>query len=756
MNKPLFLIVFGIVACVPSVWASDSNQAESSGSVPDSLVTLREVSVSAFKQSENMWVRPLAVTTVRRPEIERLNIVTMKGVSELTPNFFMPQYGSRMTSSVYVRGLGARIDQPVVGLNVDNVPILNKDNYDFDLVDIERIEVLRGPQSTLFGRNTMGGQINISTISPLAYQGVRGLAEYGNGNAWKASVSAYGMISDGLGMGASAYMTASDGFYRNELTGKKVDVERQGSFRWKTSWRPDGNFALDNTFSVTASRQGGYPYASLKTGIIAHNDTCFYRRTGITEGLSARLNVGSVSLAAVSAFQYIDDNLTLDQDFLPLDYFTLTQKRHEWAFSEDIVAKGKSGAYEWLGGIFGFWRSTRMWAPVTFKKDGIENLITGHRNQMMPDYPMRWDDDSFVLHSDFRSPTRGLALYHTSSLDLGRWSFSAGIRLDMERVSLDYYNKTQSSYTIYHVLPDGREEVYSRRPVDISYRGKLNKSFTELLPRLSVSYRLADSGQSMIYATVSKGYKAGGYNTQMFSDVLQQRLMAEMGMSAAYDVEEIISYKPEISWNYEAGAHIRIPSARVEIEGAAFYIDCRDQQLTMFPPGTVTGRIMTNAAKTRSYGLEISGNYNPTDAWRFNVAWGYTHATFGKYNNGRDDFKSNRLPYAPSHTLFAGVTFRTSAPGSLPGDFIFNINLRGVGDIYWDDENNVRQPFYVQTGASAEWSRGNVSVQLWGENIFDTRFDTFYFVSVGNAFVQRGNPARFGATLRLNFDLSKN
>lgn len=704
-----------------------------------------------------MWTRPVAVTTVGRAEIERLNIVTMRDVSELTPNFFIPQYGSRMTSSVYIRGLGARIDQPVVGLSVDNVPILNKDNYDFDLVDIESIEVLRGPQSTLFGRNTMGGQINISTISPLAFQGVRGMAEYGSGNAWKAAVSGYTMFNGRLGMGLSAYMTASDGFYRNVYTGKKVDVERQGSLRWKTVWRPGENLAVDNIFSITASRQGGYPYASVKTGLIEHNDTCFYRRTGITDGISARFKVGEISLASVTAFQYIDDNLTLDQDFLPLDYFTLTQKRHEWAISEDIVVKGDAGSYNWLAGVFGFWRSTRMWAPVTFKADGIENLITGHRNEIMPDYPMRWDEDSFVLHSDFRMPTRGLALYHTSTLNMGAWTLSGGIRLDMERISLDYFNQTKTSYTIYRVLPNGSEEVFSRRPVDISYSGNLSKTFTQLLPKISVTYHLPSSvNESIIYASIAKGYKAGGYNTQMFSDVLQQRLMADMGMAASYDVEEIISYKPEFSWNYEVGAHLGIRPAHLDVEAAAFYIDCHNQQLTMFPPGTVTGRVMTNAGKTRSYGIELSAAYHPTDKWKANISWGYTNATFTEYDNGRTNLTGNHLPYAPAHTLFAGITYSTPAPSLMDGRLIFNANIRGIGKIYWDDENTETQPFYVQAGATVEWQRRNLTVQLWGDNLTGTRFDSFYFVSIGNAFVQRGNPRRIGATLRFNFNSAIN
>ena len=239
----------------------------------DSTITLQEISISAFKQTGRMWSHPVAETTISRNQIEDYGIVTLKDASELTPNFYIPAYGSRMTSSIYVRGLGARIDQPVVGMNVDNVPILNKDNFDFDLIDIQRIEVLRGPQSTLFGRNTMGGLVNIYTLSPFSYQGIRIMAEYGRANSIKQAASVYTAFSPKLAMGISAYQTSSDGFYRNTYTGNKVDKERQTSLRWKTAWRPSTQWAVDNTASFTKSRQGGFPYASLATGQIAHNDT---------------------------------------------------------------------------------------------------------------------------------------------------------------------------------------------------------------------------------------------------------------------------------------------------------------------------------------------------------------------------------------------------------------------------------------------------------------------------------------------------
>lgn len=745
-------IIITLLCC--QVWSSaqaGDSDVPLSPAPEDSIVELREVSVSGFKQQSTVWSRPAAATTIGRSEVERYNIVTMKDVSEITPNLYMPAYGSRMTSTIYVRGLGARIDQPVMGLNVDNVPILNKDNYDFDLVDIERIEVLRGPQSTLFGRNTMGGVINISTLSPLHYRGTRLLAEYGRGNSLRAAVSGYNMLSQKVGMALSAYYTSTDGFFRNDFTGNKIDKERQGSARMKTVWRPSASVCVDNTFGITVSRQGGYPYASLESGVISHNDTCFYRRTGVTDGLSVVWRGKGVSVASSTAFQYIDDNMTLDQDFLPVDYFTLVQKRKEWALTEDLIVKGDVRSYSWLAGVFAFYRHTDMHAPVTFKADGIDKLILGHRNEMNPDFPARWQEESFVLDSRFKMPSTAVAVYHNSKLRLGDFELNAGIRLDCERVTLDYVNHAETGYDTYERLPDGSLKFHASHPIEVGGSGSLRKTFTEVLPKLSATYIFPGMRKSMVYATVSKGYKAGGFNTQMFSFVLQQDLMSQMGMSSPYDVDEVVSYKPEKSWNYEVGAHFDLWDGRLRLDGAAFFIDCRDQQLTVFPAGNTTGRMMTNAGRTYSRGVEIAAYVSPIENLGINASWGFTRATFHKFNDGLADYADKRLPYAPENTLFVGATYRLDL-ASAGCSLIFTANVRGVGDIYWDEANTVRQPFYALLGGSVELRRKAWSVQLWGENLTDRKYDTFYFVSVGNAFVQRGNPWKAGVTARVHLD----
>ena len=743
--KKGLLILAGILVCAAS-------RAEETDSL---RMTLDEVSVTAIKSGGNRALRPEAVTVVGAAEVERLNILSMKEVSEIAPNFYIPAYGSRMTSSIYVRGIGARIDQPAVGLNVDNVSFLNKDNYDFDLVDIERIEVTRGPQCTMYGRNTMAGVVNIYTLSPMNWQGLRFSGEIAGGGTYRAALSAYRKFSPRLAMGLSANFSRFGGFFTNLYNGKKADAERGGSLRWKTVFNPSDLLHIENTAALSLSRQSGYPYKSAETGEINYNDTCFYRRTGVSDGLTLRCYLPGVTVSSITGLQYIDDNMTLDQDFLPLSYFTLTQKRREWAFTEDIVAESRSDRpYRWLAGLFGFFKRARMSAPVTFKETGIERLIEHHRNQYNPQYPIKWDTESFVLGSNFINPVYGFAAYHRSTYALDRLTLTAELRLDYEKTVLNYRSHCQTSYTTYDATRPGLPPVpYREHPVDISENGRLSRDFLQLLPRLSVDYRLPLESRSSLYLTVAKGYKAGGFNTQMFSDVLQQSLMESMGLTSKYDVSEIVSYRPEKSWNYELGAHLDFaPALPLRADVAAFYIDCRDQQLTMFPEGTTTGRIMANAGKTRSAGVELALDYRPTRRWDLKASWGFTSAHFKEFNNGMNDFSGRRIPYAPKNTLFLGATFRLPVSLDWLRSVEIGANLRGVGDIYWDEANDDRQDFYALLGANLRLSHPRYSLELWAENLSGTRYETFRYVSIGNKFFQSGKPRQLGVTLRLNFE----
>ena len=736
---------------------------------------LGEVSVTSIKQSFSLLRQPVTVTTVNQGQIERFNVSGMKGVSEIAPNFFMPDYGSKMTSSIYVRGIGARIDQPAVGLNIDNIPYLNKNGFDFDMLDVERIEVLRGPQSTLYGRNTIAGLINVYTLSPMSYQGVRIMAEGSVPAAGRAGIGVYQKLAPRLGMSLNGYVSRTHGYFRNLYNGKRADTSTDLSGRWKTHWRPTDRLSFENTLSAGHSRQSGYPYAYVETGDINYNDTCFYRRTSVTDGLTVRWAGPSVSIASITGLQYLNDNMTLDQDFLPKSYFTLTQRQIDRSITQDIVVRGHKGNYSWLAGAFGFYKYGSMSAPVTFKEDGINELILDNISGNIPDFvkPMlhfAWDEESFLLGSDFRHHVKGAAIYHQSTYDWRRWSFALNMRFDYEHTSLNYRSLCNTGATVAVNMPQMPRPMTFPLPADIDESGRLKQSFRQFLPKVSVTYNLKNSA---IFLSVAKGYKSGGFNTQMFSNFLQQKMMTTMKDEAMklmgsmrpsttadtdapattqheYTVADYVSYKPETSWNYELGGHFSCDEGRVYSTFSAFYIDVRDQQITVFPEGEATGRMMTNAGRTRSFGAELTLRYTPTARWRFDLSYGYTNATFRRFVDAGEDLSGNRVPYAPSNTLFLAASYRLPMHSSLFDAISFTPTLRGTGSIYWDEENLYRQPFYAELGASVRFEHSRYSVDLWGKNLTDTRFDVFRYESMGKNFLQRGRPVRGGITLRVN------
>ncbi len=744
MKKITFILSAGLTAL-----AAASAPTGLPTSLSDTL-SLEEVTVTAIKQSADMRTQATALTVIGRQEAERNQVLSVKSAADLTPNMFTPDYGSRMTSTIYVRGIGTRIDQPAVGLTVDNVPVMTKENYDMDLMDISRMEVLRGPQNTLYGRNTLGGLMNIYTLSPLSYQGTRTVVEGGSHGTWRVGVSHYRLLRDGLGLSLSAQYGSTSGEFINHHNNKRCDWEQYFSGRAKLEWHSQDGWYLSNVASVSTTRQGGYPYEWVETGQVAYNDTCFYRRTSVMDGLTLRRDFETWTLSSITSYQYLDDNMTLDQDFTPHDYFTLTQARREHAVTQDLIIRSheKSEGYNWLVGASGFYRRYKMDAPVTFYDYGIAELIERHANEAIPEYPITWDARTFMLGSHFTSPNWGAALYHESHYDWGQWTIAAGLRIDYEHARLNYHSET---HTGYRILNSATGQTVAHEPINIDDQGKLDKDFLDILPNVSLTWHPWPGKNHTVYVAASRGSKAGGFNTQMFSDVLQQRLMKMMGIGMQYDVDKMVGYKPEKAWNYELGGHFECWDGRVQTDMNAFFISCRDRQLTVFPPGTTTGRMMTNAGKTHSWGAEFAMTVNPTELTHLNISYGFTHATFRDYKDGKVDHSGQRVPYAPMHTLFAEATQTIKIGGDDNKRLTLAANVRAAGDIVWDVDWAIRQPFYALLGASVTWKQQHYSVQLWGRNLTDTQYKTFYFVSIQHHFLQRGHGRQLGATLRLNF-----
>jgi outer membrane receptor protein involved in Fe transport len=186
-------------------------------------VELREIVIKASKDNVTYKKIPASVSVISSGNITENQIRNLSEISSAAPNFFMPDYGSKLTSPVYIRGIGSRINTPSVGLYVDYVPYFEKAAFNFDFFDIQRIEILRGPQGTLFGRNTMGGIINIVTTSRMDYNGSHINLSAGNYGTYSINGGHYGRINDRVGYSIALNHLHNDGFYTNAYTGGKVD-----------------------------------------------------------------------------------------------------------------------------------------------------------------------------------------------------------------------------------------------------------------------------------------------------------------------------------------------------------------------------------------------------------------------------------------------------------------------------------------------------------------------------------------------------
>ncbi len=731
----------------------------------DTLIAVDGVQITAIKQGAELRREAVSASVLSGRALTMRGVSAVKDAMMDIPNLFMPDYGSRTTSSIYVRGMGTRIDQPVVGMTVDNVQLADKNLYDTELQDIERIEFLRGPQATLYGRNTMAGVINVYTLSPLTYQGVRLRADYGSRNAFRVSASTYNRLHEKYGFSVSAQYARHDGYWRNSYNNSLCDGENSGNLRTKFQYR-EGALSIDNTLAFSIVEQGGYPYQYIGSpnpakhreelvGKICYNEPSTYGRVAASDGLSVCYDFGKFSLASITSYQYMNDRMHIDNDFLPEYYFTLEQRKQQHHVAEDFILRSKSeGKYRWLAGIYGFFKRENMQAPVVFGPTGIERLILDNINAYAPyDGEYRWGDaegngaDELLLDSRFTTNNSGVAAYHRSDLYLGRWHLALGLRLDYELVRMLYNTSTQTYYT---AIPSDTTKPSSTVAVNINDSDLLSRGFFEVLPSFSVSVNLDDAGRNMLYLSASKGYKAGGFNTQMFSEVLQRRLKKQMGLSQEIDVDELCAYDPEHSYNVELGGHFATKDGVFTADAALFYIECVNQQLTIFPDENSTGRMMTNAGRTRSFGAEISATARLAKTLVLSGSYGYTNAKFREFVSGGVNYAGNFIPYAPKNSLSLRLQQTVPFRSQWIDRMVLGVGVTGAGRIYWNEANDVSQPLYALLEASVRFEGEKWAVDIWCKNATNTKYDVFYFESMGNRFLQRGRPMTCGLRVMIN------
>lgn len=755
------------------------------------VIDIEEVVVIATpKENNRLRQQATSSTSFSQSAMRNNSVTSVKSLSALVPNLFIPDYGSKLTTSVYIRGIGSRINTPAVGLYVDNIPFIDKSAFDFNYSDIERIDVMRGPQGTLYGRNTMGGLIRVFTKSPFTYQGTDlrlGAATYNNYNA---SLTHYHRISNQFAFSVGLFYDHKGGFFKNDYNGKRIDTDNEFGGRIRAIYLPTENLKLDFTVNYEYTNQGGYPYEYTGKvsgeedradyiGRISYDNACGYKRNLLNTGLNLEYQADNFILSSVTGFQYLRDHMDLDQDFTEQNIYTMMQKQNSKTLSEEIVLKSKPGRrWQWTTGVSGFYQWLDTEAPVTFQKDGVKSLIEGNVNGIfpsgspqLPTMHLTVNNPTMPVPGNYNTPTLNGAVYHQSTLNdilIEGLSITAGLRLDYEKIKMSYNAHSNMNFDFLFKMGPMQMESQGLNALS-SFIGKESTDYLQLLPKFTLQY--AWNKQNNVYATVTKGYRSGGYNIQMFSELIQSSLKNSMLDALAQDpnfskfasmfekykdqpanIKETVLYKPEYSWNYEIGSHLTLFNGKLQADLSAFYMDTRDQQLSRFAESGL-GRITVNAGKSRSLGAEASLRAQLTDQFSLNGNYGYTYATFTDYViSETENYNGNYVPFVPKHTFAVGGQYIFPLrKNAILDNITLDANYRAAGRIYWTEQNNASQALYGTLNGRLSLNKGNGQISFWVNNALNKDYQAFYFETMSRGFAQKGRPVQVGIDIRCRF-----
>ena len=431
---------------------------------PDSAILrqLEEVVVTSDpKITGSLMSQPFSYTTINTAQLNNLGVHSLKDAAAFVPNLFMPDYGSRLTSAIYIRGVGSRLNTPAVGMYVDDVAVKEKSAFDTDFSDVERIDVLRGPQSTLFGRNAMGGLIRLYTFNPItvletgSQTRIRLGASTKDAGRYVNFRTAHALASD-VAMSLSGFYEGNDGFNKNTYLDRRSNGGNSGGGKLRIVYNPEGNkaFTLDFQTSLERSVENGYDYYKVDDfrdtpsldhiGESREGELGEYRRTLWNTSLKLNYVAKHFTVTDVVGFQLLRDHMYMDQDFSPSRVFTLAQNQRSRYLSNELVFKSNENKrLQWVGGVY----TARQWlktnAPVLFQEAGIEQYIqnginsgfakaNAAMNPMGMNIGLTIDDDNMLVSGLFNTPSTNLAAFGQATLRdlLPNLDLTAGLRID--------------------------------------------------------------------------------------------------------------------------------------------------------------------------------------------------------------------------------------------------------------------------------------------------------------------------------------
>ncbi|MGE5358667.1 MAG: TonB-dependent receptor [Bacteroidales bacterium] len=677
-------------------------------------MTLPPVTVTAQKEPADAATLPVSVTAVMMGFASVDAPPTVSDFAFVSPNTHFTEFTARKVSNVRMRGIGASPANPGITTYIDGVPQFNDSSSSVDLLDVAQIEFVRGPQGALFGRNTLGGLVNIASVLPsLGRWTGHFSAPLGSAGAIGAVGGVSGPIVEGrAALGLSFAYDKRDGYTTNTLTGHDVDSRSAFAGKAQLFWTPapawqvrvivsgerdrDGDYALNDLAAVrndpfeVARDFGGRTSRDIIAG------TILTRRTGSRATLTTTTGV----------LRWKTQDVT-DFDYSPLPLATRDNTERDVQFTQEVRLASSERAPRGDGSLAFRWQTGVLFFVQRFDQDAANTFAPFVLSPVLP--------VSVVQRSPYGSLNDiGVGAYGQGTMSVaGKVDLSLGARFDHEGKDADL----STSFSPAIAPPTSL----------VAERG-----FSDISPQASAAFRVAP--RAMLYAAVGRGFKAGGFNPT-----------SPAGSEA---------YGEEHAWHVEGGVKASGAGNRLSASAAVFAIQWKDLQNNLPDPSSPGRFYIANVGAASSRGAEGELTARPVAGLDVFGALGFNRARFGSgTTSGGVDVSGHEVANTPSYTASAGVQFARALKGST--QLLGRLELVRTGAFEYDDANTVGQEAYTLVNVRAGVRVRALSIDAWMRNAFDTRYIPVAFAYPGFApsgfLGEPGAPRTFGISAGVVF-----
>jgi len=632
--------------------------------VAEDVKSLNTVTVTAQKTQEDVQRVPISINVFDEYKIEDNSIDTVEDIAKYTPNLFLFNTGFQGLTTPSIRGVSANLlsfSSPV-SMYVDGVPTMSSFGFSDGLEDIERIEVLKGPQGTLYGKNSEAGVINIITKKPNNETRGKIFTKLGTDGKRELGFNVSGpIIKDTFYAGISYKHNEKDGFIKHSSTGEYINHKETDYGKLNLRYTPSDNLDISFITSKNKNDNGAIDWApagqSLDNVSVSSNLDGYSKPTITTYALNVDYDLDNTTkIKSITTKRVHKDKVALDNDLSPMSRVHIFRDYKFDTLSQELRFEKEIENTKVVSGIY---------------VDKEENDLSLVMKTMLDptganSHPQNLNSKTYSFFTNIIHPFNE------------KWTLNGGLRYDKEKKDIEVKQRN----------------IY------------IENDWENISPKLSLQYNIDTS--SMTYATISKGYRSGGFNAY-----------ATTQDNETYDEESLISY--------ELGFKSMFFDNRLKLNTAIYYMDIDDMQVqTMLTPGVV---YMINAASATSQGIELEAEALLNDNLTLFTSFGYNKTTFKEFTDGGNNYNNNYNPFAPKYNFNIGLQYRAD------NGLYARTDINGYGKTYFDSANENSQKAYELVNVKLGYEMDNYDLYLYSNNLLDKEHHaTNYFNGTTTAY----------------------